>query len=325
MPIEMEPGEINPLVNIKVVGVGGGGNNAVNHMVTAEVGGAQFVSIDTDEQILLASAHAPVRIPIGAKLTQGRGAGGNPDIGTKAAEESRGQILEALQGAEMVFIIAGMGGGTGTGAAPVVAECAKEIGALTMAIVTKPFSFERRQRMNQAEAGIAKIKEKVDALIVISHDRLLQMADRRTTPKESFRIADDILRQGVQALTDTIAMLGLINLDFADAKSIMEKSGTAFMGIGTACGEGAAVAAAEAAIKSQLLEMSIEGASGVLLNITGGKNLSLNDVSEASEVIASAADKSANVVFGAVIDDTLDDEIRVTVIATGFEQRTTQQ
>ncbi|MDR3349229.1 MAG: cell division protein FtsZ [Acidaminococcales bacterium] len=323
MPIEMEPGGINPLVNIKVVGVGGGGNNAVNHMITAEVGGVQFISINTDEQILATSSHAPVRIPIGMKLTKGRGAGGDPTIGAKAAEESREQILEALQGAEMVFITAGMGGGTGTGAAPIIAECAKEIGALTVAIVTKPFPFELRHRMNQAEAGIAKIKEKVDALIVIPNERLLKMVDRRTPLKESFRIADDILRQGVQGLTDLIAMPGLVNLDFADAKSIMANAGSALMGIGTAHGEGAAVAAAEAAIKSPLLETSIEGASGVLLSIIGGKNLGLHDINDASAIITNTADASANVIFGAAIDDALDDEIRVTVIATGFEQRPT--
>ncbi|MDR2005635.1 MAG: cell division protein FtsZ [Acidaminococcales bacterium] len=324
MTIEMEPG-LDPLVDIKVVGVGGGGNNAVNHMITAEVGGVQFISINTDEQILNNASHAPIRIPIGMKLTKGRGAGGNPEIGAKAAEESREQILEALKGAEMVFITAGMGGGTGTGAAPIIAECAREIGALTVAIVTKPFSFERKHRMNQAETGIARIKEKVDALIVIPNDRLLKIVDKRTPLKEAFRIADDILRQGVQGLTDLIAIPGFINLDFADAKTIMANAGTALMGIGSAHGEGAALAAAEAAIKSPLLETSIEGASGVLFNITGGKNLSLHDINEASEVITKAADPAANVIFGAAIDDALDDEIRVTVIATGFEQRPTDR
>jgi cell division protein FtsZ len=322
MTIEMET-PINPLVNIKVVGVGDGGNNAINRMIRAEVSGVQFISINTDEQILLRAEPASIRVPIGMKLTKGRGACGIPETGAKAAEESREQISEVLKGAEMVFITAGMGGGTGTGAAPIVAECAKEIGALTVAIVTKPFTFERKQRMIQAEAGIAKMKEGVDALIVIPNDRLLTIVDKRTPLVEALLIADDILRQGVQGITDLIAVPGLINLDFADAKSIMASAGTALMGIGKAKGEGAASTAAKAAIKSPLLETSIEGARGVLLNITGGKNLSLHDVNEASEIITNASAPSANVIFGALIDDALDDEIRVTVIATGFEQRPT--
>jgi cell division protein FtsZ len=290
-------------------------------MIAAQVGWVQFIAINTDEQILSSKSKAPVRVPIGMRLTKGRGAGGNPEIGAKAAEESREQILEVLKDAEMVFITAGMGGGTGTGAAPIVAECAKEIGALTVAIVTKPFTFERKTRMNQAEAGIIKIREKVDALIVIPNDRILTLVDKRTPLREAFRIADDVLRQGVQGLTEMIATPGFINLDFADAKAILSNAGTALMGMGKAKGDGAALAAAEAAIKSQLLETSIKGASAVLFNITGGSELSLTEVYEASEAISSAADQSANVIFGAMIDEALDDEIRITVIATGFEQR----
>jgi cell division protein FtsZ len=319
MAIGTEPGT-SSLVNVKVVGVGGGGGNAVNRMIAVGVGGAEFVSIDTDEQVLENVARAPVRITIGIKLTKGRGTGGNPDIGAKAAEESRGQILEALRGAEMVFIPAGMGGGAGTGAAPIIAECAKEAGALTVAIVTKPFSFEQKRRMNQAETGIARLKEKVDVIIVIPNDRLLK-AGKETPTEEAFRAADDVLRQGVQGLTDLIAIPGFINLDFADARSIMANAGAARIGFGHARGAGAAKAAAEAAIKSPLLEPPIEGADSVLFNITGGKNLSLYDIGEASEVIALAAGSAAKVVFGAAIGGALVGEIRVTVIAAGFAYR----
>ena len=310
----------NVLANIKVIGVGGGGNNAVNRMIMAGVSGVEFVSVNTDSQALL-TAHAPTRIQIGAKLTNGRGAGADPMIGEKAAEETREQILEVLKGAEMVFVTAGMGGGTGTGAAPVVAACAKEIGALTVGVVTKPFSFEGKRRMTQAESGITRLKENVDTLITIPNDRLMQVIDKRTPMIEAFRLADDILRQGVEGISDLIAVPGLINLDFADIKTIMSDAGSALMGIGTAKGEGGALQAAEAAIKSPLLETSIDGARGVLFNITGGKNLSLHDVNEASQVIADAVDKDANIIFGSVIDDDLDDEIRVTVIATGFEPK----
>ena len=315
--IEMDTGS---LANIKVIGVGGGGNNAVNRMIMAGVNGVEFISINTDSQALL-TAHAPTRIQIGTKLTNGRGAGADPLVGERAAEETRDQLLEALKGAEMIFVTAGMGGGTGTGAAPVVAECAKEIGALTVGVVTKPFSFEGKRRMNQAESGISKLKDKVDTLITIPNDRLMQVIDKRTPMLEAFRLADDILRQGVQGISDLIAVPGLINLDFADIRTIMSDAGSALMGIGVAKGEGGALAAAEGAIKSPLLETSIEGARGVLFNITGGKNLSLFDVNEASQIIADAADKEANIIFGAVIDETLDEDIRVTVIATGFEQR----
>lgn len=312
--------DVSALANIKVIGVGGGGNNAVNRMIVAGVSGVEFLSVNTDAQALI-TAHAPTRIQIGNKLTKGLGAGANPEVGEKAAEESRDQIIEVLKGAEMIFVTAGMGGGTGTGAAPIVAECAKEVGALTVGVVTKPFSFEGKRRMAQAESGINRLKEKVDTLITIPNDRLMQVIDKRTPMLEAFRIADDILRQGVQGISDLIAVPGLINLDFADIKTIMSNAGSALMGIGVGKGEGGALVAAEAAIKSPLLETSIEGARGVLFNITGGKDLSLFDVNDASQVIADAADKDANIIFGSVIDESLGDEIRVTVIATGFEPR----
>ena len=305
------------LAKIKVVGVGGGGNNAVNRMIVAGLQGVDFISVNCDAQALLLS-NAQNRIQIGEKLTKGLGAGANPEIGQKAAEESREIIIEQLRGTDMVFVTAGMGGGTGTGAAPIVAECAREAGALTVGVVTKPFSFEGKRRMNQAEAGIVTLKERVDTLITIPNDRLLQVIDRRTSMIDAFRIADDVLRQGVQGISDLISVPGLINADFADVKTIMSNAGSALMGIGTATGDNGAVAAAEAAIKSPLLEASIEGARGVLFNITGGKDLSLFDVTEASNIITEAVDPDANIIFGAVIDEKLDDEIRVTVIATGF-------
>jgi len=305
------------LAKIKVVGVGGGGNNAVNRMITSGLQGVEFIAINCDAQALLLSK-AQNRIQIGEKLTKGLGAGANPEIGQKAAEESREIIIDQLRGADMVFVTAGMGGGTGTGAAPVVAECAREAGALTVGVVTKPFIFEGKRRMNQAEAGIINLKDRVDTLITIPNDRLLQVIDRRTSMIDAFRIADDVLRQGVQGISDLISVPGLINADFADVKTIMSDAGSALMGIGTAKGENGAVAAAEAAIKSPLLEATIEGARGVLFNITGGKDLSLFDVTEASNIITEEVDPDANIIFGAVIDENLDDEIRVTVIATGF-------
>ncbi|HBX75353.1 MAG TPA: cell division protein FtsZ [Acidaminococcaceae bacterium] len=305
------------LAKIKVVGVGGGGNNAVNRMITSGLQGVDFIAVNCDAQALLLSK-AQNRIQIGEKLTKGLGAGANPEIGQKAAEESREVLIEQLRGADMVFVTAGMGGGTGTGAAPIVAECAREAGALTVGVVTKPFSFEGKRRMNQAEAGIVNLKDRVDTLITIPNDRLLQVIDRRTSMLDAFRIADDVLRQGVQGISDLISVPGLINADFADVKTIMSNAGSALMGIGTAKGENGAVEAAEAAIKSPLLEASIEGARGVLFNITGGKDLTLFDVTEASNIITEAVDPDANIIFGAVIDEKLDDEIRVTVIATGF-------
>ena len=308
------------LANIKVIGVGGGGNNAVNRMISAEVRGVEFIAVNCDAQALMLSK-AETKIQIGEKLTKGLGAGANPEIGEKAAEETRDQIIEALKGADMVFVTAGMGGGTGTGAAHVVAECAKEVGALTVGVVTKPFMFEGRRRLNQAEQGIVNLKEKVDTLVTIPNDRLLQIIEKRTSMLEAFKKADDVLRQGVQGISNLIAVPGLINVDFADVKTVMSNAGSALMGVGTAKGEGGGKAAAEAAIKSPLLEASIDGARGVLINIIGGKELSLFDVNEAANIVNAAADPNAVVIFGAVIDESLNDEIRVTVIATGFEKK----
>ncbi|MCG8400479.1 MAG: cell division protein FtsZ [Firmicutes bacterium] len=312
--------ELDQYANIKVIGVGGGGNNAVNRMINAGLKGVEFISVNTDAQALQ-MALANNKIQIGSKLTKGLGAGANPDIGQKAAEESREDIEQVLRGADMVFVTAGMGGGTGTGAAPVVAEVAKELGALTVGVVTKPFTFEGKKRMQQAEVGIEVFKDKVDTLITIPNDRLLQVVEKNTSIVEAFRIADDVLRQGVQGISDLIAVPGLINLDFADVKTIMKETGSALMGIGRAGGENRAMEAARGAISSPLLETSIEGARGVLLNITGGTSLGLFEVNEAAEIIAEAADPEANIIFGAVIDELMEDEVRVTVIATGFDQR----
>lgn len=312
--------EIEHYAEIKVIGVGGGGTNAVNRMIAAGLRGVDFIAVNTDAQALLLS-QAPYRIQIGEKLTKGLGAGANPEIGEKAGQESRDEILKALKGADMVFVTAGMGGGTGTGAAPIVAECAKEVGALTVGVVTKPFTFEGRRRQTQAEQGTSNLKSKVDTLITIPNDRLLQVVDKKTSILDAFRFADDVLRQGVQGISDLIAVPGLINLDFADVKTIMEETGTALMGIGTGSGENRAVQAAQAAIKSPLLETSIEGARGVLLNITGGTSLGLYEVNEAAAIIAEAADPEANIIFGAVIDEKLQDDVRVTVIATGFDMK----
>ncbi len=312
--------ESNQFAEIKVIGVGGGGNNAVNRMITAGLQGVEFVTVNTDSQALQLS-RAGEKVQIGIKLTKGLGAGANPEIGAKAAEESREELAKVLKGADMVFVTAGMGGGTGTGAAPIVAEVAKEMGALTVGVVTRPFTFEGRKRAMQAEKGIAELKSKVDTLITIPNDRLLQVVDKHTTIHEAFRIADDVLRQGVQGISDLIAVPGLINLDFADVKTIMSNTGSALMGIGQATGENRASDAARKAISSPLLETSIEGAKGVLLNITGGTNLTLFEVNEAAGIIAEAADPEANIIFGAVIDENLKEEIRVTVIATGFDQQ----
>jgi cell division protein FtsZ len=312
--------DFNQFAQIKVIGVGGGGNNAVNRMITAGLKGVDFVAVNTDAQAINLS-RAGQKVQIGLKLTKGLGAGANPEVGSKAAEESREELINALKGADMVFVTAGMGGGTGTGAAPIVAEIAKELGALTVGVVTRPFAFEGRKRAMQAEKGIAELKSKVDTLITIPNDRLLQVVDKHTTIHEAFRIADDVLRQGVQGISDLIAVPGLINLDFADVKTIMRNTGSALMGIGTATGENRAADAARKAISSPLLETSIEGAQGVLLNITGGQNLTLFEVNEASEIIAEAADPEANIIFGAVIDESMKEEVRVTVIATGFDQQ----
>ncbi|EGW38330.1 MULTISPECIES: cell division protein FtsZ [unclassified Desulfosporosinus] len=312
--------DLNQFAEIKVIGVGGGGNNAVNRMITAGLQGVDFVTVNTDSQALQLS-RAGQKVQIGIKLTKGLGAGANPEIGAKAAEESREELAKVLKGADMVFVTAGMGGGTGTGAAPIVAEVAKEMGALTVGVVTRPFTFEGRKRAMQAEKGIAELKSKVDTLITIPNDRLLQVVDKHTTIHEAFRIADDVLRQGVQGISDLIAVPGLINLDFADVKTIMSNTGSALMGIGQATGENRAADAARKAISSPLLETSIEGAKGVLLNITGGTNLTLFEVNEAAGIIAEAADPEANIIFGAVVDENLKEEIRVTVIATGFDQQ----
>ncbi|MBQ7516366.1 MAG: cell division protein FtsZ [Schwartzia sp.] len=304
---------------IKVVGVGGGGSNAINRMISAGLKGVEFIAVNTDSQALLHSL-APKRIQIGAKLTRGLGAGAKPEIGSQAAEESRDDLLDALQGADMVFITAGMGGGTGTGAAPVVAACARESGALTVAVVTKPFRFEGRRRMVNAEGGIVNLKQQVDTIITIPNDQLLQIVDKRTPMMEAFRIADNVLHQGVQGISDLIAVPGLINLDFADVKSIMSSAGSALMGIGEGSGENAAVTAAHNAITSPLLETDINGAKGVLLNVTGSaEKVSIFDVNEAMTTIQEAAHPDANIIFGAAIDDTLGDTIRVTVIATGCD------
>lgn len=302
---------------IKVIGVGGGGNNAVNRMITAGLRGVEFLAVNTDAQALK-GAMAGFKLQIGSKLTKGLGAGADPEVGNKAAEESREEIANALRGADMVFVTAGMGGGTGTGAAPIVAEVAKELGALTVGVVTKPFTFEGRKRQMQAEKGIQNLKGKVDTLITIPNDRLLQVVDKKTSLVDAFRLADDVLRQGVQGISDLIAVPGLINLDFADVRTIMADTGSALMGIGVSRGENRATEAARAAISSPLLETSIEGAKGVLLNITGGADLGLLEVNEAAEIISQAADPEANIIFGAVIDEAITDEIRVTVIATGF-------
>lgn len=309
--------DMEQFAQIKVIGVGGGGNNAVNRMIDSNLKGVQFIAINTDKQALFTSK-AEYKIQIGEKLTRGLGAGADPDVGKKAAEESRDDIYQALQGADMVFITAGMGGGTGTGAAPIVAEVAKEMGVLTVGVVTKPFCFEGKRRMSHAEKGIEDLKSKVDTLVTIPNDRLLQVVEKRTSMLEAFRIADDVLRQGVQGISDLIAIPGLVNLDFADVKTIMFEQGLAHMGIGKSNGDKRAIEAAKQAIQSPLLETSINGAKGVLLNITGGSNLGLFEVNEAAEIVSQAADPDANIIFGAVIDENLKDEIRITVIATGF-------
>ncbi|HLH66564.1 MAG TPA: cell division protein FtsZ [Solirubrobacteraceae bacterium] len=309
------------LAVIKVVGVGGGGTNAVNRMVDAGLRGVEFIACNTDAQSL-AMCDADVKLNIGHELTKGLGAGANPEVGHGAAAESRDDIKEALKGADMVFVTAGEGGGTGTGAAPVIAEIAKnEIGALTVGVVTRPFQFEGTQRAKQAQEGIQRLRENVDTLIVIPNEKLLSIVERRTTILEAFREADNVLRQGVQGITDLITIPGLINLDFADVRTIMRDAGSALMGIGSASGENRAAEAAKMAISSPLLEESVEGATGILLNITGGHDLGLFEVNEAAEIVRSASDANSNIIFGAVIDDSLGDEVRVTVIATGFEHR----
>ncbi len=312
--------EMESLARIKVIGVGGGGSNAVNRMIENGVQGVEFITVNTDAQALHL-AKSEHKLQIGDKLTRGLGAGANPDVGKKAAEESRELISNTLKGADMVFVTAGMGGGTGTGAAPVIAEIARECGALTVGVVTRPFTFEGRKRAAQAELGIEALKEKVDTLIVIPNDRLLEIVDKKTPMLEAFREADNVLRQAVQGISDLIAVPGLINLDFADVKTIMTERGSALMGIGEAAGENRAADAARKAIMSPLLETSIEGARGVIMNITGGSNLSLYEVNEAAEIVIEASDPEVNMIFGAIIDETMKEEIKVTVIATGFEHK----
>jgi len=304
---------------IKVIGVGGGGGNAINRMIGSGFEGVEFISINTDSQALL-SSKADKKLQIGEKLTKGLGAGGNPVVGQKAAEESRNEIASALEGADMVFITAGMGGGSGTGAAPIVAEVAREIGALTVGVVTKPFSFEGGKRAKQAEEGISSIKEKVDSLIMIPNDRLLTMVSRDTSVQSAFKVVDDVLRQGVQGISDIINIPGLINVDFADVKTVMANSGSAIMGIGRASGDKRALEAAKMAIESPLLENTIEGATGLIINVTGGSDLSLIEVNEAATVIRENLNNDdENTIFGAVIDESLEGEVIVTVIATGFQ------
>ncbi|AXF55469.1 cell division protein FtsZ [Salicibibacter kimchii] len=309
--------DMDQLAQIKVIGVGGGGSNAVNRMIESGLQGVEFIAVNTDSQALSLS-QADTKLQLGGKLTRGLGAGANPDIGKKAAEESKEQMEESLTGADMVFITAGMGGGTGTGAAPVIAEVAKEIGALTVGVVTRPFTFEGKRRSTHATEGIETLKENVDTLIVIPNDRLLEIVDKSTPMLEAFREADNVLRQGVQGISDLIATPGLINLDFADVKTIMSEKGSALMGIGIATGESRAGEAAKKAISSPLLETSVDGAQGVLMNITGGSDLSLFEVHEAAEIVSEASDPEVNMIFGSVINENLKDEVLVTVIATGF-------
>jgi cell division protein FtsZ len=307
------------LAVIKVVGVGGGGSNAVNRMIEAGLRGCEFIAVNTDAQALLMS-EADQKLHIGTRTSRGLGAGADPQIGEEAAGESRDEIKEALKGADMVFITAGEGGGTGTGGAPIIGHVAHELGALTVGVVTRPFGFEGRRRAEQAQTGIKNLREEVDTLIVIPNDRLLQVVEKRTSVMEAFRMADDVLRQGVQGITDLITIPGLVNLDFADVRTIMNDAGSALMGIGEAEGESRAAEAARIAVSSPLLEASVEGATGILLNITGGSDLGLFEVNEAAEVVTGAADPNANVIFGAVIDDNIAGNVRVTVIATGFDR-----
>ena len=308
---------MSDFANIKVIGVGGGGNNAVNRMVDNQIKGVQFLAVNTENQVLELSK-ADVTIQIGEKVTKGLGAGANPQIGEEAAQESREEITKALEGADMVFVTAGMGGGTGTGAAPIVAECAKEVGALTVGVVTKPFAFEGKRRRVAAEKGIEFLTQKVDTIIVIPNDKLLQVVDKKCSVSDAFSKADEVLRQGIKGISDLIQIPGLINLDFADVKTIMTNQGEALMGIGEGTGENRAADAAKMAINSPLLETSIDGAKGILLNISGSSDLGIFEVNEAAQIISDAADPDANIIFGSVIDESLGDKVQVTVVATGF-------
>ena len=314
--LDMGPDSV---VNIKVVGVGGGGNNVVNRMVKTGTKGVDFIAVNTDKQALAVSS-ATYKIQIGEKLTNGQGAGSDPEVGRKSAEENRTQISKALEDADMVFITAGMGGGTGTGAAPIVADIAKELGVLTVGVVTKPFGFEGRRRMQQAEAGIAELKDKVDSLVIIPNERLKLATDQKITMVNAFEIADDVLQQAVQSISDLIKNTGFINLDFADVSAVMKDAGRAHMGVGRAAGKNKAEEAARMAISSPLLETSINGAKGVLINVTGSMDIGLEEVETAANLVQEAAHPEANIIFGAAFDDTLEDELRVTVIATGFDE-----
>jgi len=318
--LQFEDTNNTQFAKIKVIGIGGGGSNAVNRMIDHNLTGVDFIAVNTDQQALSFSGAETV-MQIGPKLTKGLGAGGNPEIGKKAAEESRAELEMLLDGADMVFITAGMGGGTGTGAAPIIASIAKGMGALTVGVVTKPFGFEGRRRAQQAEMGISELKNSVDTLITIPNDKLLQIVDKKTTMQEAFVMADDVLRQGVQGISDLISKPAMINLDFADVKSIMSDAGSAWMGIGFARGEAKAVEAATAAISSSMLETSIKGAKGILLSITGSSNMSLLEANDAAKYIYEVADPDAQIIFGVGVDDALEDSIKVTVIATGFDSR----
>ena len=313
--------EMDQLAKIKVIGIGGGGNNAVNRKIDSGLKGVDFIVANTDSQVLLKSL-APTKLQIGSELTNGLGAGANPEVGKEAALESKEEIEAALQGADMVFVTCGMGGGTGTGAAPVVAEIAQDLGALTVGIVTKPFSFEGKKRMDQAVKGLEELKKHVDTLIVIPNDRLRELIDKSTPMLDAFREVDNVLHRGVQSISDLIAVAGLVNLDFADVKAVMKDRGNALIGIGVGSGEGRAVEAAKQAVSSPLLETSIEGATDAIINVTGGSSLTLFEVEEAAEIIRSAANTDINTIFGAVINENLNDEVIVTVIATGFENKT---
>lgn len=310
---------VESFARIKVIGVGGGGCNAINRMIAEGIQGVEFMAVNTDAQALLLSK-APIKVRIGEKLTRGLGAGGNPDVGRKSAEESAEDLYNALKGSDMVFVTAGLGGGTGTGAAPIVAQIAKEVGALTIGVVTRPFTFEGAKRMVSAETGMDALKEHADTLIVIPNDRLLQIVDKKASLQDSFKLADDVLRQGIQGISELITVPGLINLDFADVKTIMSEGGAALMAVGKASGEDRARIAAEQAISSQLLDITIDGARGVLFNVTGGPNMTLYEVNQAAALIRETSHPDVNMIFGAVIDPNMGDEIRITVIATGFER-----
>ncbi len=318
-PIPQEGGDLDTFARIKVVGVGGSGCSAINRMINSRLKGVEFIAINTDAQALYFS-EAPVKIQIGKELTNGLGAGSDPEIGKKAIEENKDEVYEVLKGADMVFVTCGEGGGTGTGASPMIASIAKELGALTVGVVTKPFSFEGLRRQKVAEMGIEELKDKVDTLIVIPNDRLLQVIDKKTSLVDAFSVVDDVLRQAVQGISDLITLHGMINVDFADVKAVMQNAGSALMGIGRASGDSRAIEAARAAIDSPLLEMSMEGAKGILFNITGGPDLSMYEIDEAAKIITEAADPEANIIFGAVIDEAMQGEVKITVIAAGFEE-----